>query len=156
MDNFPNAAPILDLVCPPRTDMLRLIRSVVATVSRELGFAPDETSMIEISVDEACTNVIRHAYGDEKPEDPQRIVIRVQIRPGPDHLVIRVIDHGSGTPGGEPKGISSIEEYSSQTRPKGLGSYIISQFMDEVAYDSPPGAGTVLSMVKYLHRSRGL
>jgi anti-sigma regulatory factor (Ser/Thr protein kinase) len=133
--------------------MLRLIRSVVTTVSYELGFSPDEASLIELAVDEACTNVIHHAYDESAVTRTAAPEMRVQIRPAPDRLAVRIIDEGVGLPHTGALGVSGIEEYASQPEPKGLGSYIIAQFMDEVVYDSPPGSGTVLSMVKYLHRS---
>jgi anti-sigma regulatory factor (Ser/Thr protein kinase) len=143
---------VLELICPPQTDMLRLIRSVVTVVSTELGFSPEEASLIELSVDEACTNVIFHAYGEAAPPSSPEPELRVQIRPAPDRLAICVIDEGTGLCEGSPRGVSCVEEYASQQEPKGLGSYIIARFMDEVVYDSPPGAGTVLTMVKYLHK----
>ena len=146
--------PLLELVCPPQTDMLRLIRSVVTTVAAELGFPSEETSQIELSVDEACTNVIRHAYAEVGPAGVPAPELRVEIRPGPDYLMVRVIDEGSGLPPEGSRGVSCIEEYAEQEKPKGLGSFIITHFMDEVSYDSPPGMGTVLSMVKYLRRSQ--
>jgi anti-sigma regulatory factor (Ser/Thr protein kinase) len=148
--------PILELICPPQTDMLRLIRSVVATVSGELGFSPEETSFIELSVDEACTNVIFHAYGDAAADDAPIPELRVQLCPASDRLVISVIDEGTGFQPNRMRGVSCVEEYASQPQPKGLGLYIIGRFMDEVAYDSPSGLGTVLSMVKYLRRPREL
>lgn len=149
-------SPVLHLTCPPQTDMLHLIRKIVATVSREVGFSPEDASLIEISVDEACTNVIRHAYGDlcagapgARTEDP---LLRLEICPDCDRLAISVIDRGASAPDGRFRSVSSLEEYIAQPHPRGLGYYIITKFMDEVAYDSPPGRGTVLSMVKYLHQ----
>lgn len=147
--------PVLDLICPPQTDMLRLIRSVVALISHELGFSVEEAGQIEIAVDEACTNVICHAYGEINQNQVEEMCLRVQIRAAPDRLAIRVIDSGAGIPDGQARGVSSIEEYSAKKRPSGLGSFIISHFMDEVAYDSPEGAGTVLSMVKYRRNLEG-
>ncbi len=142
----------LDLVCSPRTEVLNLIRNVVTTVSREAGFGPDDTSQIEISVDEACTNVIRHAYtGYPKgADDPGQVALRVQICPMADRMAITVIDQGRRTSCEAFRGIASLEEYIAQPQAHhGLGSYIISRFMDKVEYHSSPETGTVLVMVKY-------
>jgi anti-sigma regulatory factor (Ser/Thr protein kinase) len=159
MEAWPPEGTVLDLICPPQTDVLHLIRGVVVSVSREIGFPPDDASQIELSVDEACTNVIRHAYGDTASEPSrsrlEQAVLRVQIRPAADRLAIRVIDRGRGLPRTRPPGVVSLEEYLSQPEPKGLGLFIIGKFMDEVVYDSPPGSGTVLSMVKYLRPPSG-
>jgi len=152
MDAGSHRMPVLELICPPQTEMLSLIRNVVATVARERGFSSDEVNLIESAVDEACTNVICHAYREVARPRGEMPQLSVQIRPASDHLAIRIIDEGIGLPSEGPRSISCLEEYTSQPEPKGLGLYIISQFMDEVVYDSPPGSGTVLSMVKYLRR----
>jgi len=153
-------SPVLDLVCPPRTDMLHLIRNVVATVSRTIGFSPEDTSLIEISVDEACTNVIRHAYGNLAKNAPttklEEAILKVEIRPTAKGLVISVIDHGTAPRDGWFRSVTSIEQYIAHPELKGLGCFIIHHFMDEVAYNTPPGLGTVLSMVKYLHQPNTL
>jgi len=155
MEAWPPDGTVLDLRCPPQTDVLHLIRGVVVTVSREIGFAPDDTSLIELSVDEACTNVIRHAYGETPDALSASAFLRVQLCPAADRLAIRVIDRGAGLPRASLKGVGSIEEYASQPEPRGLGLFIIGQFMDEVACESPPGSGTVLFMVKYLRPPGG-
>jgi len=150
MDEPPRHTPSLDLLCPPQTGMLSLIRRVVAAVLREIGFAPEQASLIELSVDEACTNVIHHAYASAQTSDCGQPILRVQICPALDHVAIRVIDQGRGVPPEGLCGVSSAEEYASRPQPKGLGMFIIGRFMDKVEYDSPPGSGIVLSMVKYL------
>jgi anti-sigma regulatory factor (Ser/Thr protein kinase) len=144
----------LELVCPSCTDILQLVRSVVATVCREIGFSPDDATLIEVSVDEACTNVVRHAYDDPPEAGPDEAVLRVQVQPGADRLAIRVIDAGTGVPPEGFQSVSSPEEYMALAKPSGLGLFIINRFMDEVALESPTGSGTVLSMVKYLGCSR--
>lgn len=143
--------PILELVCPPQTDMLALIRRVIVATAHEVGFSPEEVHSIEMSVDEACANVIRHAYRDRDENDEANI--HVQIRAASDHLSIRIVDTGSGLPADGARGVSSVEEYALREKPNGLGTFIIGQFMDEVAYDTPADSGTVLSMVKYLRRT---
>jgi anti-sigma regulatory factor (Ser/Thr protein kinase) len=144
----------LELVCPSCTDILQLIRSVIATVCREIGFSPDDATLVEVSVDEACTNVVRHAYDEPARGGPDTAVLRVQVQPAADRLAIRVIDAGAGVPPEGFQGVSSPEEYMALAEPRGLGLFIINRFMDEVAVESPSGSGTVLSMVKYLGCSR--
>ena len=150
-DKPPPHGPILELVCPPRTDMLSLIRRVVAATAQETGFSPEEAHSIAMCVDEACANVIRHAYGARAGPGGEAGEIRIQVCPGDDCLAIRVIDSGRGLPAAGACGVSSIEEYARRARPCGLGTYIIGRFMDKVTYDSPIESGTILSMVKYRH-----
>lgn len=144
--------PILDLACPPRTDMLRFIRRIVLAAAHELGLPAEQASQIEISVDEACTNVIRHAYGEGESSDAVEAGIRLRIHFASDRVTIQITDSGCGMPPDGAHGATSLSEYIELAEPHGLGSLIINRFMDEVRYDSHTEKGTVLFMIKYLDR----
>ena len=45
-----------------RTDKLLEVREFVLEAARNSGFSEEEASKIVLAVDEACTNVIKHAY----------------------------------------------------------------------------------------------
>lgn len=92
MEELRRPAPIADLLCPPQTSVLSLIRRVVATVLREIGRAAEEANLIEIPVHEACTKVIHRAHGNPLTENGEHAILRVQICPAPDHVTIRVTD----------------------------------------------------------------
>ena len=57
----------LALVVPGETDYLHLIRDFVCAVARKMGFPDQRVGEIEIAVDEACANIIEHAYGGALP-----------------------------------------------------------------------------------------
>jgi serine/threonine-protein kinase RsbW len=50
---------------PSSTENLALIREFVTAVGTQAGFTDDEVARLELAVDEACTNVIEHAYGHD-------------------------------------------------------------------------------------------
>lgn len=162
-DSFGTGNVDIEISCPVETRILSILRSFVTALSREVGFSSEQTADIELAVDEACANVIRHAYkhigvssdidsGSRDHEASKACVLRLRAQLGDEYLRICIIDSGIGldnTPGG----CNSVEEYTqraAQGGRGGLGSYIIREFMDEVSYESPPGSGTILTMTKYL------
>ena len=160
----------IEIHCPVETKVLPLIRNFVSSVAREMGFSQEDIAKIEISVDEACSNVIRHAYihlfqklslstdkgYDENRRQKQfpRITpepsIKLEVEAGQNHLQINIIDSGVGDKAGPHKGVHNLDEYIEKRH--GLGTYIINRFMDRVKVDFPQGHGTTVTMVKFLER----
>ncbi|MCG8604404.1 ATP-binding protein, partial [bacterium] len=62
------------LKLPSQSDNLSLVRELVTRVATSAGFSNDDISKIELAVDEACANVIKHAYGQNSSQ-----VIEVSI-----------------------------------------------------------------------------
>ncbi|MCB2154475.1 ATP-binding protein [bacterium] len=164
----------LEIRCPIETRVLSLLRCIVTSMSEQAGFSDEEIGEIEMAVDEACTNVVRHAYkhlglspdfeeapenfhaprlpnGDNGENGDQKncCVLKMRITLGDQMIRFRIIDHGQGMDPG-PHGVHDVEEYVAKEGRGGLGSLIIRNFMDEVKYDFPAGKGTVLTMTKYV------
>lgn len=135
-----------ELHCPADKSILSWIRGVVVHTASEIGFTDDDLHKIELSVDEACANVIEHAY-PEPPALSLPLIIRLEAEPGA--LRITVIDRGVGV-GTRPGAVRSVEEYLRVKRYRGLGTYIMQRFMDQVEFSQVPGEGTRVSMVKYI------
>ena len=131
------------LKIPGQTDNLELIRIFVSAVAERVGFAADDVGKIELAVDEACANVIKHAYikGTKEPID---VVIEVDYK----KLTIIITDHGKGF---DVKKISkkNVKDYIAELRVGGLGIYLMKALMDEVEFNSQPGVKTQVKMVKY-------
>ena len=134
-----------EITCPAVSDALGTLRHFVVGVAQDSGFDEEQVEQIEMAVDEACANVVNHAYGDRTHESPK---FQMRIVISPDSLKITVMDKGVGLVN-MPPGASSVEEFLDRGAQGGLGLYIIKNFMDEVEYDSPPQAGTTLHMTKY-------
>lgn len=141
-------AEIITLAVPRRTQHLSLVRKVVATSAREVGFGPDEVDKIELAIDEAVSNAILYA----EPEQPRQIV--VQVQPGPSRFVVVLKDGGPPFPF-EEKGRIVLEQQLRTPERGGLGIYIIRQFMDEVAYEYSAAEGNVITMTKVIPVEQG-
>ena len=131
------------LKIPGQTDNLELIRLFVAAVADKVGFAADDVSKIELAVDEACANVIKHAYL-KVTKQPIDVVIEIDYK----KLAIIITDHGKGF---DVKRISKqdVKDYIAEMRVGGLGIYLMKALMDEVEFNSQPGVKTQVKMVKY-------
>lgn len=95
----------------------------------------------QMAVDEACTNVIEHAYGEEGVGN---IEIMCLVEPG--RCTIRIVDHGKPfdpTVVPVPKASTNLEDI----RPGGIGLHLMRQLMDEVRFEFTE-QGNSLTMVK--------
>jgi serine/threonine-protein kinase RsbW len=97
-----------------------------------------------LAVDEACSNVIEHAYGGEGHGD-----IECTCRVNNDGLTVIIRDYGcpfdpSLVP--EPDAYPSLEDDTCTGG--GLGLYFMRQLMDEVHFEFAPDTGNVVTMVK--------
>ena len=52
----------LNLRIPSQTEKLNMAREFVADAAKVFGFEEDDVNNIALAVDEACTNIIKHAY----------------------------------------------------------------------------------------------
>ncbi len=143
-----------EIRCPVKTRVLSILRCVATTVAREVGFVEAEIDQIEMAVDEACANVIRHAYtpdpsGKLPVISPSDCVLHMRVSVSENRVSFCVRDKGVGLDR-KPAGAASVDEYVKRGGKGGLGIYIIRNFMDEVDYECPPGEGTILTMTKYL------
>lgn len=122
-----------------RPDRLKLVRRAVSEAAALCGCGESLARDLILGVDEACQNVIRHAYGD----DPGGEMI-VEIRRRGNELVILLRDFAP------PVDVEKVRPRNlDDVRPGGLGTHLIGQVMDEVAFlPPPPGGGNVLRMVK--------
>lgn len=134
---------LMQLRVTARANRLRLIRNAVRETSEFCGFAKKEVADIVLAVDEACQNVIRHAYGSEGEGD-----ISIELRKRPDAMVIVIRDFA------DPVDLSKIKPRDlDDIRPGGLGTYLINEVMDEVDFLPPPiDGGNLLRLVKNIER----
>jgi len=119
---------------------LRVLRSMIEQVCSLAGFTRMDSSKIVLAVDEACSNVIRHAY---KNEPGQPILICCHIYPTKLEIVMEDRGKAADIPSIQPRQLHEI-------RPGGLGVHIIRTVMDEVRYENLAVTGNRLVMTKYL------
>ena len=113
------------LQVPSSTENLALISEFVTTVGRQAQFEEAEISNLELAVDEACANVIEHAYGHDITKE---VVVRAMF--DDESLQISVIDEGRGfDPNKTPQ--DSVEQLIHDRKSGGLGIRLIKKLMDE-------------------------
>jgi len=139
---------------PGHGSYLAYIRGIVGDLARKVGFDEGEAAKIEMAVDEACSNVVRHAYSPDKEwcwqqRDPE---IRLEIRVEGDLLIIEINDHGQRFDFANYRP-ARMEDHLREMKPGGYGILIMRNFMDEVQYNSSDQTGNTLRMVKYLKKS---
>jgi len=136
---------LLQLRVSAKASRLKLIRTNVHEASTFCGFDKSTTGDIVLAVDEACQNVIRHAYGTEGEGD-----ISIEVRKREDAMIVTIRDYA------EEVDVSRIKPRDlDDIRPGGLGTHLIRSVMDEVDFlPTPIDGGNLLRLVKYLKPSR--
>jgi anti-sigma regulatory factor (Ser/Thr protein kinase) len=125
--------------------LLHIVRSVVGQMAALVGFSEEDTQFIILAVDEACANIIRHAYQGRQDGE-----IRISCRESADGIEFLLTDQGAPCdPACFPK--RSLDE----VRPGGLGLPLIQAVMDRVEFRRQDERN-VLHLAKSLHSSRVL
>ena len=135
---------------PRDTYYLSLVRRSIVELARRAGFLAAATAEIEMAVDEACSNAIRHARAPSA--DGQDDAISLDAVADGRGLTVTIADGGEPFPF-ERCGSDDLESYLAARQQGGLGVYIIKRFMDEVEYRHRPDVGNELRMRKYLEPS---
>jgi serine/threonine-protein kinase RsbW len=134
------------LQVPSSTENLALIREFVTTVGKQARMSDDDVSKLELAVDEACANVIEHAYGHD-------ITKEVDVRAvfDEDEVRISVIDSGRGF---DPAKVDAetVEQLVAKRKSGGLGFRLIKTLMDDVSYEIVPGQKNELHMTKKIRK----
>ena len=131
---------------PSSTENLSMIRDFVRSIGERAGLSDSEIAKLELAVDEACANVIEHAYGSDSTRE-----VTVKATLDDESVQIEIVDTGRGF---DPKQIEAVnlEQLISKRKSGGLGMRLIQSLMDEVQYQIVPGQKNELRMVKRLKK----
>jgi len=127
------------LTIPSNPKFLGLVRGLVSEVSSQMKFPGNLVKKISLAVDEACTNVIKHAY---QGDWTKQIVVSCTTYDGRLEVSIRDFGKKAAPEAFKPRKLDEV-------RPGGLGIFFIREIMDEVTYDTSQSVGTELRLVKY-------
>ncbi len=133
-----------ELMVPGETTSLAMIRWVVSRLATAAGLEETDVGRIEFAVDEACSNVLDHAYKSRNPRPP----IHLCIQPSSQSFTVDVIDEGATFDVAgyvEPK----FPDHWLEGNARGAGWYLIRRCMDEVHYEQLPNTRNRLRMVKH-------
>ncbi|MFH1943446.1 MAG: ATP-binding protein [bacterium] len=133
---------------PSQKDNLEIIRHFISGVARKVGFNSEDVNKIELAVDEACTNVIRHAYQNDETKD-----IDIAIKIDYQKFTVVVTDQGRSFNTEEVE-LPDMDTYLAELRVGGLGIYLMKTLMDEVDYKSKPNGINEVRMVKYFLKKK--
>lgn len=131
-----------------RSDVSQLekVRKWASYIARALGFDERAVFEIELSLYEACANVIEHAYANN-PDHYIDLKLTVEL----DKLVVTIRDEGGSF---EPTSLKEkdIAKIIETEQDGGLGMHIIEACMDEILYRRQ-GRENILELIKYLPRT---
>ena len=127
---------------PGRYDSLASISDFVGKAATEAGLDHKSVYAVLLAVDEACCNIIDHAYGGEGIGDVQ---CTVDVREGE----ITVILEDRGQPFNPEKvRAPNLNAPLDKVKSRGAGLFLIRKMMDKVHYESTPGFGNTLILQK--------
>jgi serine/threonine-protein kinase RsbW len=129
-----------------RTDNLLEVREFVGSAALSFGFSEEEAANIVLAVDEACTNIIKHAY--EYATDKE---IEINISKNNGSFEIRIYDNGRSF---DPSKVHphDLKKYIDHRQRGGLGVYLMKRLMDKVEYNFNPGKRNEVRLIKYRSR----
>jgi len=117
------------LKVPAHIDYLADLRDFVTRIGKKHGFSDRVINAFKLAIDEAGTNVMRHAYRDVGGEG--FITIRAIVKT--NSLTICLIDQGKYF---DPKHVKDpdLQRYVDIGKKGGLGIFIMRRLMDEIDY----------------------
>jgi len=126
---------------PGRYESLAKIGDFVRQIAQEAGFESFAVYSIEMAVDEACSNIIEHAYGGEGKGN-----IHCTCVVSEEDFIITIRDRGKPF---DPSSIPppNLSNNIDDRQAHGLGLHFIRKWMDEVQFLAE-GPENVLTMVK--------
>ena len=130
---------IFEIRFPAKASHLCMIRALVKRAAEVVACNEELCNKIVLAVDEACMNVIQHAYqGDEQGE------IVLEILNNDCQLLFRLKDYA------DPVDLATIKPRDlDDLQPNGLGTHFINEIMDECERGHlEKGEGNYLKMVK--------
>ncbi len=127
---------------PGRYESLARIGDFVRQIAQDAGFESFAVYSIEMAVDEACSNIIEHAYGGEGKGD-----IHCTCSVTEEDFKIIIKDQGKAF---DPSKIPppNLSKNLDERQAHGLGLHFIRKWMDEVQFLSN-GPENILTMVKH-------
>jgi serine/threonine-protein kinase RsbW len=133
----------ISITIPSNPKYLSVVRSVTVKVGQVNGMKEDLLEDIKLAVDEACANVIKHAY---RGNTSGKIAIKYEI--SPENYQVIITDNG-------------IKAYNSllkgrdldDVRPGGLGIHFIKRVFDVFELDEKKKKGNRLILIKHLHQA---
>jgi serine/threonine-protein kinase RsbW len=135
---------------PSKYSYLRIARQATLDFCARAGLSEFRSAQMEMAVDEACANIIEHSYKTAADENSTRTAgIQINLIHQKDRVIAEISDFGRGFDFDSTPSIAP-EAYMDQERSRGLGLYIIRNFVDELSYERNTLSGNRLRLMKLL------
>lgn len=119
------------LLLPARYDSVRSICDFVIEAAESAGLEGESLFHIELAVDEACTNIVEHAYGDK--DGCIEVAYGSYHEDGDHFFVVRLVDTGdSFDPSAVPQ--PKIANEGDELQVGGLGIHFMREMMDRIEF----------------------
>jgi len=128
------------------TKNLALLRNFIEARAISLGLDEGTTNQIVLSVDEACTNIIKHAH---KFDESQNIEVETQFT---DEQFIVILKYKGKA--FDPNNLHSpdMKDYFNRFRVGGLGVPIMKRFMSKIEFVHKNSDYNLLTLIKSISR----
>jgi serine/threonine-protein kinase RsbW len=136
-------AQAIRLTIPAKPEYITLGRLALTGIARLRAepLSPEVLGDLKLALTEACTNSVRHAYGDGSG------LVEIVYELHSDRLVVEVSDSGEGF---EPADVRAAAPAAGELTEGGLGIAIIEALADELEIAEGNGGGSRLRFVKHL------
>jgi len=133
---------IADSEFQAKADQLTLLRELVRDCLKKEGCGQDFIQRMVLAVNEACMNIIQHAYNNQDED-----IFRVTIYTDGKELTFCLTDFAPTVDKSK-----IISRDLDDIRPGGLGVHFINELMDQVGYLETPDMenGNILQMKKQI------
>jgi len=132
---------LVRLTIPAKPEYITLSRLALAGLARVRAFSEETLADLKLALTEACSNSVRHAYGDGDGH------VDISFELLDDRLIVEVADDGTGFE----LQVGSGDGVDDELTEGGLGIAIIRSIADEVEITGgPDGRGSRLRFVKLL------
>lgn len=119
------------------TEHLAKVRNFVARHASNFGFKKQDVADIRLAVDEAYTNIIKHAYRNEEHKS-----VDIELGYNTNEFWIVLKDTGNAF---DPRNYSKpdVRKKIKQKKRGGVGVYLIRKLMDDVEYSQQSGVNKI-------------
>jgi anti-sigma regulatory factor (Ser/Thr protein kinase) len=128
----------VSIAIPSHPKYLSVVRKTTDAFGKLYGITEQDLEDIKLAIDEACSNVIKHAYGGD---ETKKIVVKYIVR----KKLFKVIIEDSGFK-------AQIEFMQGRSlddvRPGGLGIHFIKRVFDGIQFDEKKKKGNRLILCK--------
>ncbi len=130
-----------EIKVPAQIDYLGDLRNFVTKAGRKHNFPPTVVNAFKLCIDEAATNIIKHAYRDWEGMITMRVIVKK------NSMTVILIDQGKYF---DPSRVDDpdLKRYVDIGKKGGLGIFIMRKLLDEIDYQHTE-EGNELRLTKY-------